>query len=181
MRYLVATAALLPLLACGPEPSDLGPPSRYQATPATAPGHIGGDVGSMTQLDDPAEVMTSAYNYDGRRLDYVELNTYAGDGSWVMLGIDFFGGVRHPDLVPGETLTFEGDPNAIDIDRQGEGLVVSVTGCSDPDLRDDVPMFDETAPSVAVTLREQPEGEDILVVANFDNGTEAFGSFPLSR
>jgi hypothetical protein len=160
--------------------AETGPPA-FRATPGDAVAVLDGDVGELRDVDRPAAMSRTAFDLEGRRLDYVELNAHWGEGSWAMLGLDFLGGVHHDSFAPGETLRFDNEGWQMDIDEQPKGLFVAAVGCSDPDLRDAESMFDETASSVDVTMLPGEEEDVLHVSARFADGNTLSGTFPLAR
>ena len=75
----------------------------YEGNVDATSGWIAGDVGDMRGLDESAEVG----GYDEGDYTTLEVLTTNGDGS-AMHRLDFYGGLEHPALRPGNTLVFQG-------------------------------------------------------------------------
>jgi len=131
-------------------------------------GALRGDLGNIADFDGNARI-SDAYGYD----DYAYIEMHAeGRNWWTMNGVTIEGGIDHPELVDGATLTFHQD------DRYygGSGsLYVSVLGCSGPETGNWD--YDRTAEEVTVTVRELEDRKVIDYVATFpEDGGEVSGS-----
>jgi hypothetical protein len=140
--------------------------------------HLLGDIGAVREIDDDASYFIDEWEHGDRLYQYAELDAFGDNGRWAMLGVTFLGGMEHPDLAGGDTLTFERAEWAPDQDVQPEGFAVAVVGCSDPDVSDDVSMFDEEAVFVELTRRDASE-PFVEVTAHFADGQTVLGSYPI--
>jgi hypothetical protein len=131
-------------------------------------GMLRGSMGPIRDFD------ALPYRYEGTNFGgSTNVTLHAGTGYWVMTGLTIDGGLGHPDLTPGASLSFR------DAERPWESgaLFVSVIGCSGPS--EGSFEFDDHASQVDVRIREgvTPAQRHMDFTLQFTTGQTVDGSF----
>lgn len=148
---------------------------------ATQDARIQGDIGPMRGIDSAATVQ----GYDDG--DYTTMEVIAEDERGaVMHWLEFYGGLNHPALQPGNTLTFRGGNYP---ENEGE-IHVEAMACQGPQVY--AWDYDESASTTELAITEVEGRDDLVQVGyttyvpdqnNFGIGTEevSSGTFVLQR